>query len=219
MTMAASKVATKCIESLGAALLGAAIVYLGACASVSYAPPAPAGSAQAGGALEEITVTGSRIDGGPRTAGTVTRRGCQSEREACSPQQRWRKQSPKAAHEIELKREPRICCERRINRPVRQRDRQLHRCPGDRGSQQQLTKSESQPRLCNVLGQECPEAAADSEPHQEHGQDDRERVNGSSQEERQKPRPNHLRPQGTQPRKTNRQIDGPLGAAKGLRRR
>ena len=66
--MAASKAATKCIERVSYGLLGVAVAFLGACASGSYeryepvVPPAPADSAQTG-PLEEIIVSGSRIDG------------------------------------------------------------------------------------------------------------------------------------------------------------
>jgi Ca-activated chloride channel homolog len=60
MTMAASRAATKCIERVGYALLGAAVVYLGACAQLS---PPPTQTGGGGGGLDEIVVTGSRIEG------------------------------------------------------------------------------------------------------------------------------------------------------------
>jgi Ca-activated chloride channel homolog len=62
MTMAASRAATKCIERVTYALLGAAVVFLGACAQLS---PPPTQTGGGGGGLEEVVVTGSRIDGGP----------------------------------------------------------------------------------------------------------------------------------------------------------
>ncbi|HET7609164.1 MAG TPA: VIT and VWA domain-containing protein [Gammaproteobacteria bacterium] len=63
--MMASSAATKRIERIGYALLGAAVALLGACANPSYqSGAASTGSAQPGGqGLDEITVTGSRVYG------------------------------------------------------------------------------------------------------------------------------------------------------------
>ena len=85
-----------------------------------------------------------RVDAADESSRVLTRshHGGDRERETRSPQKRRRKHRDQRSQQIDLKRDPRIGRQRRIDRPVWKRLRHHVRCPRDRRGQPKLAPAE-----------------------------------------------------------------------------
>ena len=133
----------------------------------------------------------------------------QGQRKARSPQTGGWQHGPQAAHEIELQIEPRTLRQPRIDWPIRQRRGELQGGPRNGRCEQHL----AQPQRESWPAADPPEpgakTAAQSQTHQKHGENDRERVNRPSEHQRQEPRPDYFRSQSAESREGDRQIHCP----------
>ena len=115
------------------------------------------------------------------------------ERKARTPENRRRQHHPEGAREVERKVVPGAHRDRRVDRPVRQRERERVGRPGDRTAQKHLHPPERQAGTLEAAGHHRADAAADPEAEEEHGENQREGVDGRAEEQRERPRPDDLR--------------------------
>ena len=137
------------------------------------------------------------------------RRRRQRERKTRAPQKRRREQRPQAARHVQLKVQPRICGQRRVNRPIRQGFGQHVSRPEDRRRQKKLAPAEQNSGPRTAAGQRRANAAADAQSEKKHGQNDGKGINRSAERQRQQPRPDHFRAHRRHPRKRNGDIHRP----------
>ncbi len=128
------------------------------------------------------------------------------ERKTGAPQHGAGQKGEETPREIELKLKPGVRCERRIDRPVRQRLREHIRRPRHGRGDRDLTPGERDARPVDFARDDRADGAADAEPREEDGQDQGERVGRAPEQQRQRARPEHLARQRRQSRQPDRDV-------------
>ncbi len=113
----------------------------------------------------------------------------QREREAGAPENRAGQHGKETSGQIELKLDPEIGRDRRVDRPVRQGVVEKERSPGHRGTQQQLAPGEGNARAREAAPEHRAQGAADADARQEHGEDERKGIGRRPEQQRERPRP------------------------------